>query len=129
MSQNDKSENKPPRSNHFQIGNKFGKGRLLGSKNKNKQFNVTRDKILRDMEWIYNKASKKEHFGVALHAKLYQAKVAGVLRTRKLPPITKLSDMNPDQLKELYEILGANDPEIRDSTIPPEKFHYPLTDK
>jgi hypothetical protein len=126
MSQDDMPENKISKPHRFLCGNKYGKGRPLGSQNK--ESHVTRERILRDIQSIYLKAVRKEQLYVALQAKHYQAKIAGAFRTRKLPPITKLEEMNKDQLREFLEILAAKDPELRDPNKPLEEYHYPISD-
>jgi len=125
MNQNDTPDNKLLKSHQFQVGNKLSKGRPLGSKNKKSQ--VTEEKALRDLQSLYLKAVRKGELSLALRVKVSQARIAEVFRTRKLPEIPKLSDMNQDQHRELLEIMMAGDPTIRDHKTPLEEYHYPVS--
>lgn len=119
MSQDAISEKKPLKPNQFQHGNKLGKGRLLGSKNRKKE--LTKEQILRDIEFVYNKSVRENHWTNALAAKAWQGKFMGIARKRKLPDITKLSDMNQEQLKEFIEIMAEHDTEVSESLKPKEE--------
>jgi hypothetical protein len=98
----------------FKIGNTYGKGRPLGSRNRPKPF--TKDEILRDIQEIYLHSLGNHNWGTALQAKLAQSKLMGMLRVRKLPNITRLRDMNEDELRDFNEMLEENEPAFEETT-------------
>lgn len=108
----DIEDNKPKEKHKFQQGNNHGKGRPKGSVNRQKL--PTKEDILKDIHDLYLYAIGNKHWGVALRALNDKAKLIGLYRTRKLPNITRLTDMNEEELRDFVEILKEHDPECRE---------------
>lgn len=113
------SENATQRSKGFQPGNTYGKGRPLGRRNAPPA--ISKDQLLRDIEELYQYALGNSHWSVALQAKSLQGKIIGLFRTRKLPNITHVSDMNEGELEEFIALLEAHDPSLKDLQLPQQK--------
>lgn len=110
------SESELPKPYGFQPGNTHGKGRPLGSYNAPPP--ISKEQILRDVEELYNYALSNNHWNVALQAKYLQGKIIGLFRTRKLPNITNLSDMNQGELEQFIARLEEHDPSLKDLKPP-----------
>jgi len=93
------SEDKPKNSTQFQPGNKFGKGRPVGSRNTPRP--KTKEQLLDDIDIICKNAVENNRWQAALQARVWQGKLMGFFRTRKLPPITRISDMQRHEIEEL----------------------------
>jgi hypothetical protein len=110
-------QNKRDKSDQIQPGNQLrperSPGRPVGSKNIKKRF--TKEQVLRDLEFVYLNSKRAGNWTNALTAKVWQGKFLGIARTRKLPDITNLSDMNAEQLNEFVEIMAEHDQVVRDS--------------
>jgi len=104
-------KSKPRERNKFQPGNKFGKGRVEGSRNVPRP--KTREQLLDDIEIICKNAVENNQWQAALQARVWQGKLMGFFRTRKLPPITQISDMQKHEIEELLAVLEENDPELK----------------
>jgi len=105
------SEQKAGNPTRFQPGNKYGKGRRLGSHNFPRP--LTREQIMKNIQNIYKIAVKECRWNVALQAMVWQGRMMGMLRTRKLPNITRLSDMSREELEEFSALLLEYDPSLK----------------
>jgi hypothetical protein len=106
------SEDKPKTRHQFKAGNHYSKGRPKGSPNKPTP--PTKENLLIRIDKLYNDSIKNDERRLALNAIFLQAKLLGMLRTRKLPPITKLSEMTQEELREFIEIMEENEPGLKE---------------
>jgi hypothetical protein len=106
------SENETTKPCGFQPGNTYGKGRPLGSRNATPP--ISKDQLLRDIEELYNYALSNSHWNIALQAKSLQGKLLGLFRTRKLPDITHIADMNEGELEDFLARFEAHDPSLKE---------------
>lgn len=68
---------------------------------------MTKDKIIQDLEDLYQEALKNKTFQTALRAKELQCKLLGFFKTS--PPKTEfLEKITPHELKQLIEHIEQN---------------------
>lgn len=79
---------------------------------------LNKDKILSELEELYQCAINESNWLVALRAKELQGKIMGVFKKRQLPEIIRISDMTEEELLEFLERLEKHDPELKKLELP-----------
>jgi hypothetical protein len=97
------SDNKINGKYRFQPGNKNSKGRPKGSRNRVKV--PTQEDIVMITEKIYQSAIDNNKLGIALQTLTLQARILGMLPTRKLLNKASQRDVKKDKLGNLIEFL------------------------
>lgn len=74
---------------------------------------ITKDDILDKLETIYRRALKGDKWYTALQAAALQGRNIGMFERKRLPEVTRIEDMNEEQLREFLAILEKFDPTLK----------------
>lgn len=90
----------------------------MGQKLRPQSLIGARDKILGDLDVLYERALADDNLAIALKVKELQGKFLGLCKTppQILPENPSLNDLNDEQMEELLETLYENTPAARDPT-------------
>lgn len=80
---------------------------------------INKENIIRKLETIYWHALSANRWYTALQAASLQGRNLGMFIKPRLPEITRIKDMDEDQLREFVERLEKHDPELKKLEIPP----------
>lgn len=69
---------------------------------------MSRDKILKDLESVFQMALEKKSYAIALRAKESQCKMLGHLESDETPPSPSISAMNVAELEALLQEVNNN---------------------